>query len=189
MRIRKVWNVSESLGMEEVEDLAIAIGRVQLAADRVLASRAFAEAVYYALSLPSHKYGVGNRPEYPLKWDRKAWSHLHYFVELEVPLDPGNVVLACCLQALMCRCGTVVQSKDMRLCDKCNLERGDVLAQFESEESCADLVRLALARAQQKEENMQVENMWTWQKIEAMGDVIEAVGGICHAWRRESTVI
>ena len=63
MRIRKVWNVSESLGMEEVEDLAIAIGRVQLAADRVLASRAFALAVYYALSLPSHKYGVGHRPE------------------------------------------------------------------------------------------------------------------------------
>ena len=128
MRIRNVCIFSESLGMEEVEDLAIAIGRVQLAADRVLASRAFAVTVYYALSLPSHKYGVGNRPEYPLKRDRKAWSHLHYFVELEVPPDPGNVVFACCLQALMCRCGTVVQSKDMRLCDKCNLERGYVLA-------------------------------------------------------------
>ena len=27
------------------------------------------------------------------------------------------------------------------------------------------------------------------EKKEAMGDVIEAVGGICHTWRRESKVI
>ena len=164
MRIPKVWNLSESLRTEEVEDLAIAIRSVQLAADRVLASRAFAVAVCYALSLPSHKYKGRNRPDYPLQWDRKAWSHLHYFVELDVPLDPGNVVLACCLQALMCRCGIVIQSQDMRLCDQCDLERGDLLAQIKSEESCADVVRLALARAQQKEENMLVEHKWTWKK-------------------------
>ena len=83
----------------------------------------------------------------------------------------------------MCRCGIVVQSKDMKLCDQCDLERGDLLAQIESEESCADLVRLALARAQQKEEKMQVEHKWTWNNMDAMGDAIEAVGGNCHTWR------
>ena len=30
--------------------------------------------------------------------------------------------------------------------------------------ACADLVRLALARAQQKEEKMLVEHKWTWKK-------------------------
>ena len=42
---------------------------------------------------------------------------------------------------------------------------------------------------QQEEERMQVEHKWTWQKMVAMGNVVEAVGGICHAWRKDSRVI
>ncbi len=36
---------------------------------------------------------------------------------------------------------------------------------------------------------MQVEHSLTPTKLEAMGDVMEAVGGICHEWRHESQVM
>ena len=137
-----------------MEEATAALKMVDQAADLVLANRAFAVALAYALSLDAHMYGVRNRPFHPLQWDRKAFSHLHFFTELDVPLDPGNVVLACCLQALMSRCGTVVGSRCMRLCDECNLDRADVLAQFKVGKSSVDLVRLALACVQQNEELM-----------------------------------
>ena len=36
---------------------------------------------------------------------------------------------------------------------------------------------------------MRVEHQTSWAKLEGMGDVIEAIRGICHAWRRESKAI
>ena len=77
----------------------------------------------------------------------------------------------------------------MRLCDECNLDRADVLAQFKLGKSSVVLVRIALACAQQNEELMQVEHQRTWSKMCGVGDVIEAVGGICHAWRREASIL
>ena len=50
-----------------------------------------------------------------LQWDRKAWSHLQSFTELDVALDPGNVVLACCTQALICRAASASALLDERV--------------------------------------------------------------------------
>ena len=61
--------------------------------------------------------------------------------------------------------------------------------QFKRGVPSADLVRIALVYAQEDEGRMQVEQPWSWSKLEGMGDVIEAIGGICHAWRRESRAI
>ena len=161
----------------------------KLQLQRVLESRAFGVALAYALSLPAHKYGVDDRPEPPLEWDRKAWSHLHFFKELGVELDPGNVVLACCLQAIMCRGGTGTGWERTRLCDHCTEHREDLLAHFKRGLPCADLVRIALVYAQENEGKLQVDHLWSCSKMEGMGDVIEAIGGICHPWRRESKAI
>ena len=57
-----------------MEEATAALNMAEKAADRVLDNRAFAVALAYALSLPAHKYGVDDRPEHPLKWDRESWS-------------------------------------------------------------------------------------------------------------------
>ena len=126
MRISSTWDASESSEAEALEGADASLRQVEQATDRVLESRALGVALTYALGLQAHKYGVDNRPSSPLKWDRKAWSHLHLFRELGVPLAPGNVVLACCTQAVMCRGGTVVGSKGTRLCENCVWHRGDL---------------------------------------------------------------
>ena len=59
-----------------------------------------------------------------------------------------------------------------------------MLAHVKLGEPCVDLVRLV-----HHEERMQVEHDLTPAKLEAMGDVMEAVGGICHEWRRESQIM
>ena len=184
MRITAPGDVAESL-----EDATVSLGVVESVADRILGSRSFAVALAYVLSLPAHRYGVADRPESPLDWDRKAWSRLHSFSEYGVPVDPGNVVLACCTQALMCRAGATVGSKSARLCGKCGTQREALLAHFKLGEPCVDFVRLAWVYVQHHEERMQVEHRLTSAKLEAMGDVMEAVAGICHEWRRESRVI
>ena len=107
-------------------------------------------------------------------------------IELDVPLDPGSVILACCTQALMCRAGATVESKSARLCGGYDTQREALLANFKLGEPCVDFVRLAWVYVQHDEERMQVEHDLTPAKLEAMGDVMEAVGGICHEWRRES---
>ena len=58
--------------------------------------------------------------------------------------------------------------------------------QFNLGMPCADLARIALLYAQEDEGRMQVEQVITWSNLEGMGDVVEAIGGIIHAWRRES---
>ena len=63
-------------------------------ADAIVDCPGFAVALAYVLSLPVHKYGVADRPESPLDWDRKAWSHLHTPTELGVPLDTPSSAAA-----------------------------------------------------------------------------------------------
>ena len=81
-------------GMEPLEDAAVSLGMVESVADAILGCRSFAVALAYVLSLLVHKYGVADRLESPLDWDRKAWSHLHTPTELDVPLDPPSSAAA-----------------------------------------------------------------------------------------------
>ena len=152
-----------------------------------------AAALAYVLSLPVHKHGVNDRLVSPLEWDRKAWSRLVYDYRAttisDMVLEPGNVLLACCTQALMCCAGVVVEPRSMRLCEGCDAERGALLAQLKLGVPAVDIIRFAWVYAQQKEELLQVEQPPTHGKLEAMGDVIEAVWGICHKSMPESKVI
>ena len=86
-------------GMEPLDDAAVSLGVVVSGADAILGCRSFAMALVHVVRLPAHKYGVADRQESPLDWDRKSWSHLDAFTDLGVPVDPGNVVLARCTQA------------------------------------------------------------------------------------------
>ena len=82
-----------------MEDATVSPQMVESVGDAIFDCRSFGVALAYVLSPLVHKYGVADRLESPLGWDCKAWSHPHAFTELHVPLDPGNVVLACCTQA------------------------------------------------------------------------------------------
>ena len=83
-------------------------------ADAIVECPGFAVALVYVLSLPVRKYSVQQRPESSLDWDRKAWSMLgcdaHGTTKSDIPLDPGNAVLARCTQALMRRTVAVEES-------------------------------------------------------------------------------
>ena len=52
-----------------------------------------------------------------------------------------------------------------------------------------DFVRLGWVHVQHNEGWMQVEHDLTPSELEAMEDAMDAVGGICHEWRRESKVM
>ena len=43
----------------------------------------------------------------------------------------------------MCRTGAVVESNNVRLCDKCTMQRQDLLAHLKLGQPCAHLMRLA----------------------------------------------
>ena len=130
------------------------LGVVESVADAILGCRSFAVALAYVLSLPVHKHSVADRPVYPLDWDRKAWSMLdcdyHATTKSDMLFDPGNVVLACCTQALICRAGAVVKSKSVRLCEECDAQRGALLAHFKLGVHCVDIIRFAWVYAQRK---------------------------------------
>ena len=162
-------------------------------ADAIVDCPGFAVALAYVLSLPVHKHSVADRPVYPLDWDRKAWSMLdcdyHATTKSDMLLDPGNVVLACCTQALMCRAGAVVESRSVRLCEECDAQREALLAHFKLGVHCVDIIRFAWVYAQQKEELLQVEEPLTHAKLQAMSDVMEAAWGICHKSTPESKVM
>ena len=89
----------------------------------------------------------------------------------------------------MCCAGVVVEPRSVRLCEGCDAERGALLAQLKLGVPSVDIIRFAWVYAQQKEELLQVEQPPTHGKLEAMGDVIEAVWGICHKSMPESKVI
>ena len=162
-------------------------------ANKIADCPACAAALAYVLSLPVHKHGVNDRLVSPLEWDRKAWSRLVYDYRAttisDMVLEPGNVLLACCTQALMCCAGVVVEPRSVRLCEGCDAERGSLLAQLKLGVPSVDIIRFAWVYAQQKEELLQVEQPPTHGKLEAMGDVIEAVWGICHKSTPESKVM
>ena len=61
-----------------------------------------------------------------------------------------------------------------------------MLAHFKIGEPCLDFVRLAWVYLQHDGERMQVEHDLTSAILEAMGGVMEAIGGIFCAWRLES---
>ena len=113
----------------------------------------------------------------------------HATTKSDMLFDPGNVVLACCTQALICRAGAVVKSRSVRLCEECDAQREALLAHFKLGVHCVDIIRFAWVYAQQKEELLQVEQPLTHAKLQAMSDVMEAAWGICHKSTPESKVM
>ena len=117
------------------------------------------------LCLPAKAFGDRDLPASPLQCDRKGWSHTAFFTALGVGLDPGNWVLFLMFQFL----AGVIHRPHW------SYKRFSVKA-------------MAVVDA------MSVENMFrplklTGAKLSDIGDILEAVGGICHPWSDAATVM
>ena len=86
-------------------------------AGAILACSGGAKVSAWIAVLAHHTIGVSDqptakllpRPESVLLWDRKALSHLHFFVHLGVSLDPGNLALFFGILVLLRRTGAVTR--------------------------------------------------------------------------------
>ena len=152
-------------------------------ADAIVECPGFAVALVYVLNLPVRKYSVQQRPESSLDWDRKAWSMLgcdaHGTTKSDIPIDPGNAVLARCTQALMRRTVAVEESRSVVLCEQGDAQCAHLLAEVKGGASCVDIMGRACDYVQEREQLMHVQPL-TSGSLEAMGDVMEALIGICH---------
>ena len=77
-------------------------------ADNLLKRMPWLVALAYALDLPYHVFDTEDLPESALEWDMKALSRQHFFTTVDVPLDPGNIVLSCILLVGIFRSGACV---------------------------------------------------------------------------------
>ena len=152
-------------------------------ADAIVECPGFAVALVYVLNLPVRKYSAQQRPESSLDWDRKAWSMLgcdaHGTTKSGIPLDPGNAVLARCTQALMRRTVAVEESRSVVLCEQGDAQCAHLLAEVKGGASCVDVMGRARDYVQEREQLMHVQPL-TSGSLEAMGDFMEALIGICH---------
>ena len=93
-------------------------------------------------------------------WDRKVWSHQNFFVALGVGLDPGNWILFLMFQVLV------------HIRNKTGVSLPDDVTEH--------LARIDVA--QEVSLNMKLG----WKRMEYVGDILEAIGGICHPWQATS---
>ena len=121
----------------------------------------------FVLALPKHKYTMAERPADFHSWDRKCWSHLHDFCALGVKLDPWNIILYFTLRAILVR---------TRVCK--------VVPPFDPHK------QLACFTADVTEKDLL--SMIAGERIAVTsdaGDVLQAVGGVCHPWRQEARAL
>ena len=155
-------------------------------ADRLLSSRAFAKLLAFVADLP-HNVGIRARPECALHWDRKGWSHLNFFVHRGVALDPGNVALFCGFLGLLCRAGAVsADGRSHMLCKTCAAAAAKLLPRCADVLDVPTFVRLVLVQMQTNEEGLQLCEAPSQYRLEYAGDILEALGGVCHNWRKEA---
>ena len=98
--VPKLWSRAQVLSQSPGEDKVVR--RMQLEVDALSTSIPFLAALACMISLPVHKgsyEAVSNMS--PFEWDRKAWSHEHFFASVGMALDPGNAVLGAALWGLM----------------------------------------------------------------------------------------
>ena len=110
-----------------------------------------------------HIFDTWSRPLSCLSWDRKAWSHPNFFVALGVGLDPGNWILFLMFQVL----------------EHIRVKTGVSLPSDVTEH----LTRLHVAK--QMKPDMQLGP----KRMEYAGDILEAIGGICHPWQTTSSTM
>ena len=129
-------------------------------ATQLWANRAFVACIERVLRMPHHTYDTWQRPLSCLMWDRKAWSHQNFFVTLGVALDPGNWILFLMFQVLLhIRKNGLTLPSDVT----------EDLAQQDVAQRVSPNLKLGA------------------KKIEYVGDIVEAVGGICHPWQKASS--
>ena len=126
-------------------------------------NRAFVACIVKIMRMEHHKFDTWQRPLSCLKWDRKAWSHQNFFVALGVGLDPGNWILFLMFQVLL----------HIRKKERISLPN-DVTKDL-AEQDVAHKVSPDLKLGE--------------KKIEYMGDILEAIGGICHPWQKTSSTM
>ena len=185
-----------SLDIRECVELAVQ------EADVILACHGGAKVLAWIADLPHHIYGAGDqatakrqpRPEGVLRWDRKALSHLPFFVQVGVPLDTGNLVLFCGLLVLLRRTGAVTRGGEVvSLCSTCYqrsvkcLERlrqmgGEIL----EPPLFIGLVFVQLLTVETKLQPMEQLNR---SRMEYAGDILAAWGAVCHPWNLHARLL
>ena len=107
-----------------------------------------------------HVFDISHRPLSCLMWDRKAWSLQNVFGARGVGLDPGNWVLFSMIQVLI----HIRNKNEIPL----------------PEDVTESLARIDVA--QEVNPNMQLGA----QRLQYVGDILEAIGGICNPWEEAS---
>ena len=123
-------------------------------------NRAFVACIARVMRMKHHVFNTCERPLSCFMWDRKAWSHQNFFVTLGVALDPGNWILFLMFQVLL-----HIRKKWPNVTQRCDGGSCSTRCGTESKPKFE-------ARS---------------EKIEYVGDIVEAVGGICHPWQKASS--
>jgi hypothetical protein len=160
-------------------------------ADNLLNRMPWLVALAYALDLPYKEYHTNDLPDSALEWDMKALSRQHFFTTVEVPLDPGNIVLSCMLLVCICRSGACVHEvhqghRDAR-CATCDArpKLTEILRDCGQASKMAQ-ARLLLLCMQGRYSSLRFHPTCNHEKA---GDVVEATGGILSPWRPSARVV
>ena len=165
--------------------------------DELVTATPFVAALAYILGLPGHKYRTSECPACPLEWDRKALSHQHFFTNIGVPLDAGNVTYVGMLFTVVCRVGGELPENWSDSCKTCRLSTtGNGLdsvralshqwaaaAKEKPEEAAkvkAAIIRVLLLQMQCAHSSVRFNEDCNHSNV---GDILEAVGGVLHPWR------
>ena len=124
-------------------------------------NRAFVACIARVMRMKHHVFNTWERPLSCFMWDRKAWSQQNFFVTLGVTLDPGNWILFLMLQVLL----HIRRKKGLLLPSDVT----EVLAQQDVARRVSPNLKLGA------------------KKIQYVGDIVEAIGGICHPWQKASS--
>lgn len=154
---RVFWRFSWDAAGDDVEDdLETMVDRIKRLVESLVVKPLWPELLGVVLSLPKHRYTVADRPLDYHDWDRKAWSHLNNFIAQRMRLGPENIILFLSLRFLVRRLQTEWVMADY--------DPFDQLSMYVDNSSSA--VSSAV--------------------IEAGGDILGAIGGICHPTSREA---
>ena len=147
----------------------------RMTAEALVHDEAFVHLSDYVMSLPRHKYQYSSEcPEDVREWCQKGWSLVNVFIATGLKLDPGNRILFFTLQILI-------------RCFKKNNSLGTKLHRIQAWVTTTTLRSLSRRHSSLSHDCAMVIESMIDQKYSNAGDIIEAVGGVCHPTRWEAS--
>ena len=189
-----LWTEAAWIPLAHCDDLPsmdTIVAALTVHADNLLGRMPWLVALAYTLDLPYKKEHTWDLPESALEWDMKALSRQHFFSNIGVPLDPGNVVLSFMLWICICRSGACVHLVDKEhmdgQCASCNpMPKLTDILRNHSQGTKMLQARLLLLFMQKRFSSLRFNGTCN---CEIAGDVIEATGGILSPWRHSAEVV